>query len=471
MKTPSQEHEMNTAPQELDSARGLSLSRYVSVIFAVLTILLMAGRLVLNHLQLGHFSRIIVMVAVANIVSVNLYVFAYYLTAFKKGNWAGRFIILAFLISLFSVQTYRVFQYGLDPLTIASFTAELIPIGLASVLDNSAFMFLTTIIINIATAIIIFGAGGNTAKSSYFVYGAYTINVVVEWLIAMLVFMASTLYSRALREVGSLKKAYERSVQLENLKDQFITHVNHELRTPIMTMQGTMEFLGEARASLSESAQIDLIQQARRNAQRLVDLLSSILDARQVERRVSAMETEPAHALALVKAAVEIIDPLQKYGIQISGDPQVFVLGQKTAILQILTNYLSNAVKYSPSGAPIAVSVQKVTSRGHKRSRRVVEQVVFNVQDGGLGVPEDQIPLLFNRFVRLERDLASTIPGNGLGLYLSKVLAESMSGSVGVTSPAADGAGSNFWLKLPLAQVIDDEDTAPRPAVAQMIPS
>ncbi len=469
MKTSNQEFEINSAPQELDTARGLSLSRYVSVLFAVVTILLMTGRLVLNHVQLGHFSRVIVMVAAANIISINLYFFAYYLTAFKKGNWAGRFIILAFLISLFSVQAYRVSQYGLDPLTIASFTAELIPIGLASVLDGSALMFTTTVIINIATAVIIFIIGGKNAQFSYLVYGAYAINFAVDWLIAMLVFLASTLYNRALLEVGALKQAYERSVQLEKLKDQFITHVNHELRTPIMTMQGTIEFLGEARDSLPESAQNDLIQQARRNAQRLVDLLNSILDARQIERRVATMETEPAHALTLAKAAVEIIDPLQERGIQITGDSHIFAMGQKTAILQILTNYLSNAVKYSPAGAPIAIFITKVSAPEHRRGRRKAEQVVFSVQDGGPGVPPNQIPLLFNRFVRLEHHLASNIPGNGLGLYLSKILAESMDGSVGVESPAADGAGSIFWLKLPAAQVADDEDTAPRPAIAQIV--
>lgn len=448
-----------TTSQDLDAERGLRLARFVSIGFAAFTFVLLILFLIKQESipvtitgNKQYDARVILIVVAVGIICIILNFTAFYLTTQNQGKWAARLIIIAIISLLLAFQISRTSQYGLDSVVIASFTAELVPIGLASVLESTSLMFFIASIVSIFSGLIIWVGNQGPAETPK-VWLAFAIILVVYWTISLLIFGASTLYIQSLEEIGSLRKAYERSVQLEKLKDQFITHVNHELRTPIMTMQGTMEFLGEARSSLPESAQIELIQQARRNTQRLVDLLSNILDARNIERSSQDIDIEPVQVLEVVKAAVEFVDPQHIKAIAISVDSRKFVLGQKTAIIQILTNYLSNAIKYSPLHAPIEITIQYIAAKDGKKDRSVPEMIEIHVKDAGPGIPPDQIQLLFNRFVRLERDLASNISGNGLGLYLSKTLAESMGGEVGAISPASTEGGSIFWLRLPSVQM------------------
>jgi signal transduction histidine kinase len=138
-------------------------------------------------------------------------------------------------------------------------------------------------------------------------------------------------------------------------------------------------------------------------------------------------------------------------------------------VRQIFTNLLSNAVKYSMPGTPIEVSARVLEQKEqdqlvppHQNGSRAAAAGIFSrggmvdisIRDHGLGIPPDQIPLLFNRFVRLPRDLASNIPGNGLGLYLCMTYAQSMGGTMWVESSGVAGEGSTFHLCLPAPPVI-----------------
>jgi signal transduction histidine kinase len=127
-------------------------------------------------------------------------------------------------------------------------------------------------------------------------------------------------------------------------------------------------------------------------------------------------------------------------------------------VRQILTNLLSNALKYSPQGTPVEVTAEIVvgqrengTKRRHREAAGGQQTVEISVRDYGLGIPPEEIPLLFNRFVRLPRDLASNVPGNGLGLYLCQAFAQAMGGTIWVESMGIEGEGSTFHLQLPAA--------------------
>jgi signal transduction histidine kinase len=141
------------------------------------------------------------------------------------------------------------------------------------------------------------------------------------------------------------------------------------------------------------------------------------------------------------------------------------VWGSSVRVRQIFTNLLSNAVKYSLPSTPIEISARMSNEKEHGQAHPPhgdgsrasalmgngkLAMVDITVRDHGLGIPPEQIPLLFNRFVRLPRDLASSIPGNGLGLYLCQEYAEAMGGTMWVESSGVEGEGSTFHVCLPL---------------------
>ena len=120
---------------------------------------------------------------------------------------------------------------------------------------------------------------------------------------------------------------------------------------------------------------------------------------------------------------------------------QVTVLADEQALRQVLRNLLSNTFKYAPKGTPVSI-------------RAVVDerpQVCICVQDAGPGIPPSELPLLFQKFVRLKRDLSGTVRGTGLGLYISKRLIEAMHGQIWAESSGEPGEGSCFCFTLPRA--------------------
>jgi signal transduction histidine kinase len=157
--------------------------------------------------------------------------------------------------------------------------------------------------------------------------------------------------------------------------------------------------------------------------------------------------------------------------------PDLMIWGDPVRLQQILINLLSNAVKYSQPGTSIEVSGKVVVASGsagasprRERSPRAAEPRAFveiSVRDHGHGIPPEQIPLLFNRFARLPRDLASPVGGSGLGLYLCRIFAEGMGGTIQVESTGLPGEGCEFLLRLPRPREASPEPVpvvSPRPA-------
>jgi signal transduction histidine kinase len=193
-----------------------------------------------------------------------------------------------------------------------------------------------------------------------------------------------------------------------------------------------------------------------------VTLLNNILDIRRIEAHQSA-DPEPVQVREALDAALALIDPrlggqtVRDLHLSIPQDLQIW--GDPVRLQQILINLLANAVKYSESGTPIEVSGKVAaaapTSTQPRREwpARTAETRGFaeiSVRDYGHGIPPDQMPLLFNRFARLPRDLASPVGGSGLGLYLCRIFAEGMGGTIHVESSGVPGEGSSFILRLPL---------------------
>jgi signal transduction histidine kinase/peroxiredoxin len=305
----------------------------------------------------------------------------------------------------------------------------------------------------------------------------FTVPISLQLAIGVLMLAATRGYRRMQHELGNIRVAYARERELEQLKDQFITHINHELRTPIMTLDGYVEVLHTARARMSEQEQEEALAQASRTGKALVNLLESILEVRRIDE-TAVFEPQIVEIADALDLAQTLLDPrdggLARRDLHVDVPAGLAVWGEPVRVQQILTNLLSNAIKYSPAGTPLVVQAQERRPASHaavlgaRRAGAAGPQVEIRVRDFGQGIPPEQVPLLFHRFVRLPRDLGSSVPGNGLGLYLCRVFAEAMGGSMHVESTGVPGEGSVFVLRLPRARGERYEHTAPLPATMQL---
>lgn len=297
--------------------------------------------------------------------------------------------------------------------------------------------------------------------------------VFVQWTVAGILLAAAGTYLQTLRELGDVRVAFARAQQLDQLKDQFIAHVNHELRSPLMAMQGHVELLLLTEQSLSPEERHTYLERAKRAGDDLVALVKSILSVRRLEEDRATFEPVATDVDAALESAIHLIDPREGHWMErtlgVHNPDRLAVWAEPVRLRQILTNVLSNAVKYSPPGAPVEVETQLVLVASSpseeprskpwqrlraRRARRdqggaTRRMIQITVRDHGLGIPPEQLPLLFNRFVRLPRDLASNVPGNGLGLYLCQTLVKGMDGKIWAESTGVEGEGTTFYIQLP----------------------
>jgi signal transduction histidine kinase len=349
-------------------------------------------------------------------------------------------------------------------ITLSEMVTTLVVIVLAGILATSRWpLLVTTLVMNVFTAFILISAFQTTRAGELLRSEAALVisfPILVQWSVAGILLAASRTYLQTLRELGDVRIAYTRAQQLDQLKDQFIAHINHELRSPVMALQGHVELLLLAEDKLSAEERHTYLERAKHAGDDLVSLVTSILAVRRLEQQMDAFTPERVSVSQTLDSAIRLIDPRE--GQQMERDlhlrvPQdLQVWAEPVRLRQILTNLLSNAVKYSPSGTPVEVTAAIVldkpdTPKRWQRQQPEPRQMVeITVRDHGLGIPPDQIPLLFKRFVRLPRDLASNVPGNGLGLYLSQTLATAMGGTLWVESSGIEGEGSAFHLVLPV---------------------
>jgi signal transduction histidine kinase len=371
--------------------------------------------------------------------------------------WAGGGGVLATV-------TVGCFAQGLTPLSLIQVASLVIVIVLVGLLGDLRAIVISTAIINVVTVIILLRAPRPEALQPILdgqMALVISVTLTYQWAVAAAMIAIWLTYQQTLRALGI---AFARAQRLDTLKAQFITHINHELRTPIMTLQGYIDYLRLGRAILPEQEVTRSLEKASQTADTLVALLTSVLDIRRIEAD-DTFASEAVPLRAALDGALALIDPRVSEGVvrdlRVQIPDGLTAWGDPARTQQILTNLLSNALKYSPANTPIEVTGRLVTAPiarqrigglGRRRAEAAPEQVEIEVRDYGQGIPADQLPLLFNRFVRLPRDLASNVAGTGLGLYLCRVFAQGMGGAIHVESAGVPGEGAAFVLRLPADQ-------------------
>ncbi len=254
------------------------------------------------------------------------------------------------------------------------------------------------------------------------------------------------LYAQATRITIALRAAYERQKELDRLKDQFIMTTSHELRTPLTAVQGYIELLSEHEMSLAPEVRSSFIAKARRGCDELSLMVNNIMDASRVEVEVEYVRLSPVPIEESVHHVLEILEAVikrERREVKVNLPADLFVAADTMRLRQVLLNLLSNALKYSPAGSDIEIT----SSVDHEQ-----QEVTLRIRDYGHGVPPADQERLFERFVRLERDMNSPVRGAGLGLYISKRLIEAMGGRIWIESAGIPGKGSTFAFALKQAE-------------------
>ena len=250
---------------------------------------------------------------------------------------------------------------------------------------------------------------------------------------------AHTLFERMAHEAR--EEALRRLQDLDRRKDLFVTTVSHELRTPLTSIAGYAEMLADGSTGELAPSQLKLVEVIDRNTRRLQWLIEDILllssiedaDARAVHRRTDLTR--------LAEVVAENLAPVARHkgvDLVVVAPSPAPVMGDPAHLERALTNLASNALKFSPEGETVTVTVE-----------RTGEQVVASVTDRGIGIPATQVPELFTRFYRASNAVNASIPGTGLGLSIVRSIAAEHGGTADVTS--REGHGSTFRLKLPAA--------------------
>jgi len=231
--------------------------------------------------------------------------------------------------------------------------------------------------------------------------------------------------------------------EVDRIKSEFLSTAAHELRTPMASIFGFSELL--LAREFDAATQRDLIQTIHRQTQNLINLVNELLDLARIEARggkAFKMQEQELSPLLLNALAGQYVPP-ETHRLELDLPkklPRVIVDGEK--FQQCLANVLSNAIKYSPRGGEIRVSVSR-------RQAGPGEQVGLAIRDQGLGMTPDQISHIFDRFYRA--DASGAIPGSGLGMSLVKEIMDIFNGEVSVSSQLGEGTEVVLWLPVPLS--------------------
>jgi signal transduction histidine kinase len=231
--------------------------------------------------------------------------------------------------------------------------------------------------------------------------------------------------------------------EVDRMKTEFVSLASHELRTPLTAIKGFTEMVLDGDAGEINAEVAEYLGIVDSNAERLMALVNDLLDLSRIESGRIQLKSEPVDLSEVVKTVVVTMQPkVQEKGqsLAVSVDPAaVSVVGDKDKLIQVLTNYVSNAHKYTQEEGAIRLDVTQQDAFAH-----------VAVADNGHGIaPEDQ-QRLFTRFYRVDNAMTKEVGGTGLGLSIVKQLIELQGGQVGVQS--ALGEGSTFWFTVPLQQ-------------------
>ncbi|HTE45273.1 MAG TPA: PAS domain S-box protein [Gemmatimonadaceae bacterium] len=235
--------------------------------------------------------------------------------------------------------------------------------------------------------------------------------------------------------------------ELERLKEEFLSVVSHELRTPLTSIRGSLGLLASGSLAKAPEKGQRMLDVAVANTDRLIRLINDILDVERINSGTVPMEPDWCDGAEIARGVAEALRPMADratVALHVHGSP-IRLWADADRITQTLTNLVGNAIKFSPEGSAIDVSVS------HEGS-----DALFVVRDHGRGIPADKLELIFERFQQVDASDAREKGGTGLGLAISSGIVRQHGGRIWAEN-VPDG-GSAFKFTLPMRAEVDRHD-------------
>lgn len=244
------------------------------------------------------------------------------------------------------------------------------------------------------------------------------------------------LYVFTMRDISELK-------HMSEIKDQFISTVSHELRTPITSIHASLGLiLGGVTGEVPEKIQ-QLLNIAHQNSERLNLLINDILDIQKLDIGKLNFSYETLNVLEILKHCIQLNSGfIDKHHIEVLLDEtqkDIFIHVDRDRFIQVITNLLSNAAKFSPQESQVRIELNQ---QG--------ELLQIHIHDQGAGIPDEFRKKIFQRFSQADASNTRIHGGSGLGLYISKQILHEMKGDISFASEA--GKGTTFTITLPVAR-------------------
>lgn len=265
-------------------------------------------------------------------------------------------------------------------------------------------------------------------------------------------------------EIGQLAATFNHMAdsleETERRRVDLLGDVAHELRTPINTLQGYLEGLLDGVMKPTP----DLWARMHSEAGRMQRLVNDLQDLSRAEARQLSLKIEPLNTHAIIEAAADRLRPhfaekgLELHIVVAPDLPRV--LADRDRLVQVLTNLLGNALRYTPAPGTVTLTTSSTSGargghEGHERSELAMPgrggEVLFQIVDTGIGIASENLPHLFERFYRVDKSRSRAAGGSGIGLTIAQTLVQVMGGRIWAKS-AGPGRGSTFSFVLPIAR-------------------
>jgi PAS domain S-box-containing protein len=224
--------------------------------------------------------------------------------------------------------------------------------------------------------------------------------------------------------------------QVEREREDVIGFVAHELRNPLANLVLCNEIMSESLKENNYEEIDDMLRRSKNNVSRLNKMIAELYDATRINSGNLKLDISVFNFGEMIKEAIDTVEVIQpSYNIVVGGNGDIDVSGDRYRLIQVVTNYLSNGIKYSNGRTDVILNIV------HNNN-----EVIVSVKDEGLGISPKQLPYIFERFFRAEK--TKNLEGIGLGLYLCRQIIHAHNGRVWVESE--EGKGSTFYFSIPI---------------------